>query len=70
MARVRSEHNPSTGLYGNPSKYYDQNLTLFGLGAEERQFWFDSEGALLLRWKRGWLHLHRWDRVVGATIMP
>ena len=51
LARVRSEINPKTGLLGNPAKYYDQNLALFGLGWMERQFWFDSKGALKLKWK-------------------
>lgn len=51
MARVESEFKPQTGLFGSPPKYYDQNLALFGLGFSERQFWFDSEGALKLRWK-------------------
>jgi endoglucanase len=52
MSRVRSEFKPQTGLFGNPPKYYDENLALFGLGFKERQFWFDSEGAIRLKWKR------------------
>ncbi|MGB6688709.1 MAG: cellulose synthase complex periplasmic endoglucanase BcsZ [Terracidiphilus sp.] len=51
MSRVRSELNPQTGLFGTPPRYYDQNLALFGLGFSERQFWFDSDGALKLRWE-------------------
>jgi endoglucanase len=51
MSRVRSELNSKTGLYGNPARYYDQNLTMFALGWNERQFWFDSQGNLKLRWK-------------------
>jgi endoglucanase len=51
MSRVRSEFNSKTGLYGNPAKYYDQNLTLFALGWKERQFWFDSQGDLKTSWK-------------------
>jgi len=51
ISRVRSEFNSKTGLYGNPAKYYDQNLTLFALGCRERQFWFDPQGNLKTRWK-------------------
>lgn len=50
MSRVRSNFNPQTGLYGNPAKYYDQNLALFGLGFEEHQFSFGADGALKLNW--------------------
>jgi endoglucanase len=52
MSRVQSEYHAQNGLLGNPAKYYDQNLALFGLGFEQRQFWFDSNGALRLAWKR------------------
>jgi endoglucanase len=50
--RVRSQRDEKTGLYGNPARYYDQNLLLFALGATERQFWFDADGTLRLAWKR------------------
>ena len=50
-ARVGSALNAKTGLYGRPARYYDQNLTLFALGWEERRFWFDSSGALKLWWR-------------------
>ncbi len=51
MSRLRSAA-AGTGLYGNPARYYDQNLALFALGALERQFWFDANGALNTRWNR------------------
>jgi len=51
MARLRSAAS-RTGLYGTPARYYDQNLALFALGALERQFWFDANGALNTRWNR------------------
>jgi endoglucanase len=51
MSRVRSELKPQTGLLGAPPKYYDQNLALFGLGFAQRQFWFDPNGRLRLKWK-------------------
>ena len=53
MARVQSEFNAKTGLYGNPPRYYDQNLLLFGLGWKARQFWFDAHGHLMTAWQHG-----------------
>jgi endoglucanase len=51
MSRVESEYKSQTGLFGTPPRYYDQNLALFGLGFEEHQFWFESNGTLGLKWK-------------------
>jgi endoglucanase len=51
MDRVRSQFDSKTGLYGNPAKYYDQNLLLFALGLTERRFRFDSQGRLKTSWK-------------------
>jgi endoglucanase len=51
MSRINSELKPQTGLFGSPPRYYDQNLALFGIGWMERQFWFDSNGALKVRWQ-------------------
>lgn len=48
---VRSEFDSKTGLYGNPARYYDQNLILFALGFVQWRFWFNSEGQLELGWK-------------------
>lgn len=50
MSRVQSGLNSQTGLYGNPAKYYDQNLALFGLGFEQQEFSFDANGELKLKW--------------------
>jgi len=52
LARVQSEFKSQTGLFGSPPRYFDQNLVLFGLGSLQQQFWFDSGGALKLKWKR------------------
>lgn len=52
MSQVKSDLKSQTGLLGSPAKYYDQNLALFGLGFLQHQFWFDSDGALKLGWKR------------------
>lgn len=51
LSRVQAEFNSAKGLYGNPAKYYDQNLVLFSLGWNTHQFRFDSQGALKLAWK-------------------
>jgi endo-1,4-beta-D-glucanase Y len=50
-SRLRSEFNSKTGLYGNPAKYYDQNLALFALGSTEKRYWFDAQGELKTNWK-------------------
>ncbi len=50
-SRMRSEFNSKTGLYGDPAKYYDQNLALFALGWADRRFWFDPQGELKTSWK-------------------
>jgi endo-1,4-beta-D-glucanase Y len=50
-ARVQAQLNGKTGLFGNPARYYDQNLVLFAVGAAERQFWFDADGTLRLGWR-------------------
>jgi endoglucanase len=50
LSRLRASLNPSTGLYGDPARYYDQNLALFSLGWSERRLWFGSNGALRLDW--------------------
>jgi endoglucanase len=50
MSRVQAQLNSKSGLYGNPARYYDQNLLLFGLGWKMRQFWFDAQGQLQTSW--------------------
>jgi endo-1,4-beta-D-glucanase Y len=49
---VQSYFSSSTGLFGSPPKYYDQNLALFGLGWRERRFWFRPDGSLGVQWKK------------------
>jgi endoglucanase len=49
--RLRSEKNDKTGLYGNPPRYYDQNLALFSLAWCEKRFAFDKHGRLGVNWK-------------------
>jgi endoglucanase len=52
ISRLQSEFDSKTGLYGNPARYYDQNLILFALGWKTRQFWFDSQGRLQMAWHK------------------
>ena len=51
LSRMKSELKTKTGLFGAPPRYYDQNLALFGLGFLQRQFWFNPQGVLKLKWK-------------------
>ncbi len=52
-SRINSEFNAKSGLYGNPARYFDQNLVLFGLGWKSHQFWFDAQGRLHTAWQKG-----------------
>jgi endoglucanase len=49
-ARVTTELDPATNLYGRPPTYYDENLTLFGLGGRQHLFAFGRNGELQLKW--------------------
>jgi endoglucanase len=49
-ARVTDHLDPATHLCCDPVTYYDENLTLFGLGNREHLFAFGREGELQLRW--------------------
>lgn len=46
--QLLSENN----LYGRPARYYDQVLILFGTGQADGRFRFDTNGRLVLPWKR------------------
>lgn len=41
------------GLYGDPPRYYDQNLALFATGWAEERFRFAADGRLVPRWEAG-----------------
>jgi len=41
-----------TGLYGNPPRYYDQNLAMFALGYKEHRYRIQSNGDLEVSWRR------------------
>ncbi len=49
--RLRALRDPSSGLYGEPPTYYDQNLALFSTGWSERRYRFEPDGRLVVRWK-------------------
>jgi endo-1,4-beta-D-glucanase Y len=49
-ARVATQYDPATNLYGRPPTYYDENLALFGLGGRQHMFAFGRYGELQLRW--------------------
>jgi endo-1,4-beta-D-glucanase Y len=49
-ARVTTQFDPATNLYGRPPTYYDENLALFGLGGRQHMFAFGRYGELQLRW--------------------
>jgi endoglucanase len=51
MKRLLASLDAKTGLYGNPGRYYDQNLILFAVGSAEDEFRFDATGSLETRWK-------------------
>jgi len=41
-----------TGLYGDPPRYYDQNLAMFALGYTEHRYRIQSSGDLEVSWRR------------------
>ncbi len=50
-ARVMAQINPATNLYFRPT-YYDESLSLFGLGGSQHMFAFDRTGELQVRWSK------------------
>ena len=50
--RLASAWSARTGLYGNPPRYYDQNLAMFALGYEEHRYRIQSNGDLEVSWQR------------------
>lgn len=51
-ARLSSQLDPATGLYGKDPAYYDQNLTLFATGFLAQKFRFSARGELMVEWKQ------------------
>jgi endo-1,4-beta-D-glucanase Y len=50
LALVAAQPDPVIKLYGRPPAYYDESLTLFGLGGRQHWFTFGRGGELQLRW--------------------
>jgi endo-1,4-beta-D-glucanase Y len=51
-ARVMAQFDPATNLLGKPPTYYDENLTLFGLGGNQHVFAFGPDGELQVTWSK------------------
>jgi endoglucanase len=51
LSRLDVARKTQSALYGDPPRYYDQNLALFGTGWVQNLFRFTSEGALEVRWR-------------------
>jgi endoglucanase len=51
LSRLDVARKSQHALYGDPPRYYDQNLALFGTGWVQNLFQFTSEGALEVRWR-------------------
>jgi endoglucanase len=49
-ARIESQVDEKTGLYGPVPTYYDENLTLFATGWSEKRFQFGINGQVLVTW--------------------
>jgi endo-1,4-beta-D-glucanase Y len=50
--RLTSALSARTGLYGNPPRYYDQNLAMFAFGYKEHRYRIQSNGDLEVSWRR------------------
>jgi endo-1,4-beta-D-glucanase Y len=48
--RLANAMSSSTGLYGNPPRYYDQNLAMFSLGYTEHRYRIQSNGDVEIPW--------------------
>jgi endo-1,4-beta-D-glucanase Y len=51
-AKVMAQFDSATNLFGKPPTYYDENLTLFGLGGNQHVFAFGRDGELQVRWSK------------------
>jgi endoglucanase len=50
--RISAQRDPSTGLVGKNTAYYDQNLALFATGYLDDRFRFGASGELNVEWTR------------------
>jgi endoglucanase len=51
LSRLDIARRRQSGLYGDPPRYYDQNLALFGCGWTQNLFSFTADGTLEVRWR-------------------
>ncbi len=49
--RLIAQRDPATGLSGNRSQYYDENLVLFSTAWSEKRYRFEPSGELHVNWK-------------------
>jgi endo-1,4-beta-D-glucanase Y len=49
--RLIAAQDPSTGLYGHPGEYYDENIALFSTAWSEERYRFNRDGSLHPKWK-------------------
>jgi endo-1,4-beta-D-glucanase Y len=50
--RLDAALSPRTGLYGNPPRYYDQNLAMFSVGYTTHKYRIQSNGDVEVLWRR------------------
>jgi endoglucanase len=50
--RLDAAWSAHSGLYGNPPRYYDQNLAMFSTGYTEHRYRIQSNGDVEVSWRR------------------
>jgi endo-1,4-beta-D-glucanase Y len=50
--RLETAWSARTGLYGDPPRYYDQNLGMFSIGYMEHRYRIQSNGDVEVSWQR------------------
>jgi endo-1,4-beta-D-glucanase Y len=50
--RLETAWSARTGLYGDPPRYYDQNLAMFSVGYMEHRYRIQSNGDVEVSWRR------------------
>ncbi|MEG9436473.1 cellulase [Edaphobacter sp. HDX4] len=50
--RLKSAWSTQFNLYGNPPRYYDQNLAMFTLGFTEHKYRIQNNGEVEVSWRR------------------
>jgi endo-1,4-beta-D-glucanase Y len=52
QARLQTQFDSTTGLFGKEHRYYTQNLAMFATGWVERRFGFGRDGGLWVAWSK------------------